>query len=77
MEEVGLKINPKEDLGICLKVMYFRAFLESILTKEDIEESLKGMPEAEPYIKGAAFLKEMILEEFNSLFVDYDEETEE
>lgn len=77
MEEVELTINPKEGLGVYLKIIYFKAFLEHLLTDEDIEKSLKEMPEAKEYVKGAAFIKKMILEEFNSLFVDDDEETEE
>lgn len=77
MEEVELNINPKEDLGVYLKIIYFKTFLEHLLTEEDIEKGLKEMPEAKEYIKGAAFIKKAILDEFNSLFVDYDEESQE
>lgn len=77
MEEVELKINPKEDLGVYLKIIYFKTFLEHLLTEEDIENGIKELPEGAEYIKGAAFIKKMILDEFNSLFVDDGEETEE
>ena len=77
MSKVEIEINPKEDLGVYLKIIYFKTFLEHLLTDEDVEEGLKELPEGAEYIKGAEFIKKMILDEFNSLFVDDSEAKEE
>lgn len=70
IEELG------EEFTLDIKVLWFKYFLENLLTDDQFEEIIND-PNTAPYYIGAQFLKEAILSEYLDLFFDEEEELNE